>query len=439
LSLKESITVALNGIKANKMRAFLTMLGIIIGISAVILITTMGGMIEQTMNSTVDELGVNNLMVIQLSQKKGATRFSMTERDNISDTMISKMKERFGTKLDATAVTANGGSGTVRYSPKEDPLSVSLAGYTPEYADIMGIDMLAGRFTNEDDELHKRMVAAIPSDMAEEMYGSAQAALGKQFTAEVSQQRFGMSRQFSSYTFQIIGVYEYESSLMSGASFSFSRTYEVDIPASTARRMNNDYGEGYYYMVYVLGSDEIEVEDLKTEIMDYFNNGYYRNNDGWEVDITTLASQLETFASAMAVMTTILGVIAGVALVVGGIGVMNIMLVSVTERTREIGVRKALGAPNSAIRLQFIVESVIMCAIGGTIGLILGIIFARIAAVIANSALASVLEGIKLVADPTPQAIITAVAFSVAIGVFFGYYPANKAAQLDPIESLRYE
>jgi putative ABC transport system permease protein len=439
VSLKESITVALNGIRANKMRAFLTMLGIIIGISAVILITTMGGMIEQTMNSTVDELGVNNLMVIQMHQKSGGTRGMMTQRDMISDTMIAKMKERFGSKLAATAVMGSGGDGTVRYSPKEDPVSVTISGYTPEYAEIMGIDMVAGRFTNEDDELHKRMVAAIPSDMAEELYGSAQAALGKQFTTEIADMRYGMARQFSSYTFQIIGVYEYENNLMSGASFSMSRTYEVDVPAATARRMRDDYGEGYYYMVYVLGSDEIEVEELKTEIMDYFNTGYYRDNDGYDIDITTLASQLEMFSDAMAVMTTILAVIAGVALVVGGIGVMNIMLVSVTERTREIGIRKALGAPNSAIRLQFIVESVIMCAIGGTIGIILGVIFARIAAVISNAALASVLEGIHLVADPTAQAIITAVAFSVAIGVFFGYYPANKAARLDPIESLRYE
>lgn len=160
----------------------------------------------------------------------------------------------------------------------------------------------------------------------------------------------------------------------------------------------------------------------------FINNTYYRDNDSIEVMYQTAESQMAMIDQVLGTLQVAISVIAGISLLVGGIGVMNIMLVSVTERTREIGVRKAMGAPNSAIRMQFIVESIIICLIGGAIGILLGIGLGNIAGAIVGT-----------MAPPSLGSIVLAVGFSMGIGIFFGYYPANRAAKLDPIEALRYE
>lgn len=166
---------------------------------------------------------------------------------------------------------------------------------------------------------------------------------------------------------------------------------------------------------------------LAQDFQDYFNRFYTRNQD-FQIMAISLDSVIDQYASMMGTVQVAIAVIAAISLLVGGIGVMNIMLVSVTERTREIGTRKALGAKNSAIRMQFIVESVIICLIGGIIGIIFGMLLGYAGASL-----------LGFPAHPSVDAILIAVCFSMAIGVFFGYYPANKAAKLDPIEALRYE
>ena len=165
-----------------------------------------------------------------------------------------------------------------------------------------------------------------------------------------------------------------------------------------------------------------------SDIKSFFNSRYYRDNENYEITCSSMSEILDSVTEMMSTVSLAISLIAGISLLVGGIGVMNIMLVSVTERTKEIGTRKALGATNSSIRLQFIVESITLCVAGGFIGVILGLIIGNIISKVMKYSAAAPLSG-----------IIISVLFSMAIGVFFGYYPANKAAKMNPIDALRYE
>ena len=202
-------------------------------------------------------------------------------------------------------------------------------------------------------------------------------------------------------------------------------TTDLFIPIQTEWKLTGTI-EGYYY-INVMTKQGTDSRALAQDFQDYFNRFYTRNQD-FQIMAISLDSVIDQYASMMGTVPVAIAVIAAISLLVGGIGVMNIMLVSVTERTREIGTRKALGAKNSAIRMQFIVESVIICLIGGIIGIIFGMLLGYAGASL-----------LGFPAHPSVDAILIAVCFSMAIGVFFGYYPANKAAKLDPIEALRYE
>ena len=200
---------------------------------------------------------------------------------------------------------------------------------------------------------------------------------------------------------------------------------DLFIPIETMWKLT-DSAEGYY-SINAMTRQGADSRHLAGEFEDYFNR-YYTRNEDYRIMAVSLDSLIDQYTSMMGTVQIAIAVIAAISLLVGGIGVMNIMLVSVTERTREIGTRKALGAKNSAIRMQFIVESVIICLIGGLIGIAVGMALGY--------------GGAKLLgfpATPSLSAILIVVGFSMAIGIFFGYYPANKAAKLDPIEALRYE
>ena len=229
-----------------------------------------------------------------------------------------------------------------------------------------------------------------------------------------------------SYKFTIVGVYEYKDAFagMGMSSGSNVRT-NMYIPYQTAQSItHNDY-LAYFT---VMAKQDVDSVQLTEDMEEFFEKRYYGNNERLHVSAYNMSSIIDEATSLINTVTIGISVIAGIALLVGGIGVMNIMLVSITERTREIGTRKALGAPNSSIRIQFIIEAVVICLIGGLIGILFGSGLGAIAAAL-----------MKTSPMPSLRAIVVSLSFSTAIGIFFGFYPANKAAKMDPIEALRYE
>lgn len=419
--LYENILLAISGLRANKMRALLTMLGIIIGIGSVIGIVMVGDSMTNSMTSSLQEMGANTVQIsLQQRESENGTSYSvyMDEEDYINDEMIEAFLQDYGDVVESVSLQESMGSGRVteghRYA------NVSISGVNSGYQSANHLTMLGGRFIGDKDNKGVKNVAVVSDRLVNNMFGQGQNPLGKEIKVNCGKEQ---------YTFTIIGVYQYEQNammaMMGAASSDADITTDLFIPIQTEWKLTGTI-EGYYY-INVMTKQGTDSRALAQDFQDYFNRFYTRSQD-FQIMAISLDSVIDQYASMMGTVQVAIAVIAAISLLVGGIGVMNIMLVSVTERTREIGTRKALGAKNSAIRMQFIVESVIICLIGGIIGIIFGMLLGYAGASL-----------LGFPAHPSVDAILIAVCFSMAIGVFFGYYPANKAAKLDPIEALRYE
>lgn len=427
----ENIRLALNGLLGNKMRSLLTMLGIIIGIGSVIAIMTVSSSLTTSITDTFANMGANNIMVgLKQQSEESETRengmkfgasnrfISLEEDDRLTDEMAGQVKKEYSTYVDEIALEESLGSGAVRSG--EDIANISLSGINAGYFSTNDLTLLAGRYLTDQDVEGNKGVIMVSDKVVDHIFdGNTASALNQKINVDID----GVY-----YSFYIVGIYEFDEDATSFSSDSEEDiTTAAYIPVTTGKeRMHTD--KGYEKFTIVTNSSVENVTELAEDIEQYMNVKYYAGNEDYQVNTTTMSTITNSMNDMIGTVTVAISFIAGISLLVGGIGVMNIMLVSITERTREIGTRKALGAKNSSIRLQFIIEAVILCLIGGFIGILLGFVLGAVAASFLGYAAAAPMA-----------AIIGSVLFSMMIGVFFGYYPANKAAKMDPIEALRYE
>lgn len=401
---KESFLMAWASLIANKMRSILTMLGIIIGVAAVIALVSIGNGVKQDIQNSISSLGSNLLMVMPGAPRTPGVRPSAGSMKSLKVSDYEAISKLDGVRA---ASPMTNGSYVVIYQNKNWTTSVSGVSYN--YLDVNNWSMKSGRFLSEKNVQNRERVAVVGKTVVKNLFGD--------------EDPVGAEIRVKNIPFRIIGVLNSKGSGAMGN----DQDDMVIIPYTTA--MERVEGVDYLRMIYVVGKDESGIDRLQSDIENLLRVRHgIKDTNLDDFNIQNMNSIMETMEETTGTLTLFLGAVAAISLVVGGIGIMNIMLVSVTERTREIGVRKALGATYSVIVTQFLIEAVVISLMGGIIGIILGI---------GSSKLIGMASGMSTVISiPT---IVMSFAFSMAIGLIFGIYPARKAAKLNPIDALHYE
>lgn len=394
MNLGQEIKIALKNIQNNKLRAFLTMLGIIIGVSAVIIMVALTEGAASDVTNQVKGLGTNLITVsIRNSGEESVSKRSLDYNE------AKKMTEIPGIDVVSPII-----SGNVNVRNGNKSADISLEGVDSYYEKLENISMASGRFLLQIDLDQRYEVVVLGANVANELFGTADPV--------------GESIKINGKSYDVVGVLAEK-----GSSIQGSVDDKVFIPLTSAGRLLN---QDQIQLVKLSVKSEDQVEKAIVQVDQYLSRVFSGDDDNY--NILNAQDMLETLNSVTSTFTLLSGGIASISLLVGGIGIMNIMLVSVTERTREIGIRKALGAKKKDILMQFLIESVVLSGIGGVIGLLTGI---------GGVTLLSGLLGLSNVISGTM--VLLSVGFSVLVGVIFGIYPANKAAKLNPIDALRFE
>ncbi|HZK78569.1 MAG TPA: ABC transporter permease [Gemmatimonadaceae bacterium] len=403
---KEIVMVALGALRANKMRSFLTMLGIVIGVAAVIAMVAIGKGAQKSISDRIAGLGTTLLTVRPGARRGFGVQTESNEKLTIENADALEKRGKYfaevGPEMNKRTLLQSGNLNA----------QTQVTGALPNWLDIRKFTLASGRFFNESENAGMRRVAVVGSAVIDN--------LGLQTPEGL----IGENVRLGGLQFQVIGVLQSK-----GQTGGFGNNPDdiVIIPLSTARYRL--MGTNEVNSINVLAASESEIPQAQAEIQSILRREHRlvagKRDD---FDIRNQAEFLSTFAETTKTFTFLLAGIAAVSLLVGGIGIMNIMLVSVTERTREIGVRKALGATKAAILFQFLIEAIVLCLLGGLVGVLLGA---------GGAVLLSRLGGFNTTVDIS--SVMLAFIFSATVGVLFGVWPARRAAALDPIIALRYE
>ena len=409
MTLGQAFLEALESLSGNKLRSGLTVLGIVIGVAAVIAMLAVGKGAEASITGSISGIGTNLLFVFRgdpANDIRNPKPLTLGDADALRDQFAAPSIEAVAPALQ--------GSGTVSFGGEQS--TPDILGVTPDYFQVRNYNITEGEYITEEHMLGRASVALLGPEVAETLFGHSDGVTGETIRIE-------------GQPYRVIGVLESKG----GGAFG-SEDNQVLIPFTTAqarliRRSTSDRVD----IIFVQAVSGDVVDQASDEITTILRTRHRTPVGADDFTIFTQQDLLSTFQSITGILTIFLGGIAGISLLVGGIGIMNIMLVSVTERTREIGLRKALGARRRDILTQFLTESSLLSLIGGIIGIIFGWLIAFAVGKIAEANNTAFTPVVGL------DAVTLATLFSAAVGLFFGIYPANRAASLEPVEALRYE
>ena len=395
-TLKQSLRMAIKSISGNKLRAFLTMLGIIIGVMALVILVSLVNGATSTVTDTISSLGTN-LLTVTVSDDKGQP-ISLSDLAEFSET-------------DGVGQTAAWQSESAVSKYGSNAETVQLYGTTAAYYNIQGLNMLLGRYIKSADVENASNICVINENAAQELIGYSD-CIGEEIS-------------INGIKFKVVGVLEDNDDSLT-AVFS-SSSLAVYIPYTSLVRLSSSVSSKIASF-YVSAEADGTTAEAESAMYSILYERFAQDEDAFEID--TQDALEDTMSSVTSILAILLGGIAGISLIVGGIGIMNIMLVTVTERTREIGIRKAIGASRGVILQQFLLESVVLCMLGCAIGIFLSWGTLRIISVVVAS--------LDLTFKMNGAVVLIAVLFCFIIGVGFGLYPANKAAKMKPIDALHY-